>query len=325
MAAVEVPTGRGGPEPQGSAPFRHEALFYDCAQEFVDGTAAFVRAGLGNDEPVLVAVPSRRVEGLRAALGSLADAACFVDVCELGRNPARVIPAVRAFVDECTGTATRVVCESIWPGRTTEEVREAVRTEALINIAFASTTVAVLCPYNWSLLDRDVLKDAGRTHPDLLVRGERRRSVLFTDPLAVHAAADHPLAEPPPGAVTLAFGRPDLSALLETVWQVATKADVPTGRVRDLMYAASEVAMNTFRHGGGTGVLRTWPSSQHGGLVCEFRDSGRINDPMAGRRDPAASEDDVGRGLWLVNQCCDLVEIRSDQDGTTVRLHVRPA
>jgi hypothetical protein len=30
-----------------------------------------------------------------------------------------------------------------------------------------------------------------------------------------------------------------------------------------------------------------------------------------------------GRGLWLINQLCDLVELRSDGSGTTLRMHVR--
>jgi anti-sigma regulatory factor (Ser/Thr protein kinase) len=29
-----------------------------------------------------------------------------------------------------------------------------------------------------------------------------------------------------------------------------------------------------------------------------------------------------GQGLWLVNQVCDLVEVRSSPDGTTICLHM---
>jgi hypothetical protein len=43
---------------------------------------------------------------------------------------------------------------------------------------------------------------------------------------------------------------------------------------------------------------------------------------MAGRRRPAADALE-GRGLWLINQLCDLVEMRSDPSGMTVRMHVR--
>jgi len=47
-------------------------------------------------------------------------------------------------------------------------------------------------------------------------------------------------------------------------------------------------------------------------------------DPLAGRRLQPA--DGVGgKGLWLVNQVCDLVQTRSRQGSTTIRLHMRLA
>ena len=46
--------------------------------------------------------------------------------------------------------------------------------------------------------------------------------------------------------------------------------------------------------------------------MCEVRD--------AGRERPAIDRDG-GRGLWMVNQLCDLVELRSGDMGTVVRIH----
>ena len=43
-------------------------------------------------------------------------------------------------------------------------------------------------------------------------------------------------------------------------------------------------------------------------------------DPLAGRLAPGTEELD-GRGLWMVNQLCDLVQLRSSAAGTTVRVH----
>ncbi len=71
------------------------------------------------------------------------------------------------------------------------------------------------------------------------------------------------------------------------------------------------------RHGGGRRELRTWQEDH--ALICEVRDDGSIDDPMAGRRMPPVSGDG-GRGLWLVNQLSDLVQIRSGDDGSTVRI-----
>ena len=56
--------------------------------------------------------------------------------------------------------------------------------------------------------------------------------------------------------------------------------------------------------------------------MCEVRDEGRVSDPLVGRVRPTIDRRD-GRGLWLVHQLCDLVQIRSGDDGTVVRAHVR--
>jgi hypothetical protein len=42
---------------------------------------------------------------------------------------------------------------------------------------------------------------------------------------------------------------------------------------------------------------------------------------MAGRERPTA-ERDRGRGLWMVNQLCDLVQLRSFPEGAAVRVHL---
>jgi anti-sigma regulatory factor (Ser/Thr protein kinase) len=79
------------------------------------------------------------------------------------------------------------------------------------------------------------------------------------------------------------------------------------------------VATNSIRHGGGEGKLRLWDEDDS--LVLSVRDAGRIEDSLVGRERPP-SEQASGRGLWLVNQLCDLVQIRSGKDGTEVRLRM---
>jgi anti-sigma regulatory factor (Ser/Thr protein kinase) len=72
-------------------------------------------------------------------------------------------------------------------------------------------------------------------------------------------------------------------------------------------------------HGGGTGTLRLW--RENGSLLAEVEDRGRIDRPLVGRLRPGIAQEG-GRGLWLANQLCDLVQIRSGDAGTVVRLHV---
>jgi anti-sigma regulatory factor (Ser/Thr protein kinase) len=56
-------------------------------------------------------------------------------------------------------------------------------------------------------------------------------------------------------------------------------------------------------------------------LLCEIRDRGRIADPLAGRFAPDVRKVG-GRGLWIVNQLCDLVQVRTADDGNVVRVHM---
>jgi anti-sigma regulatory factor (Ser/Thr protein kinase) len=55
-------------------------------------------------------------------------------------------------------------------------------------------------------------------------------------------------------------------------------------------------------------------------LLCEVSDRGRIADPRAGRLRPQI-QTRAGRGMWIVNQACDVVQVQSSCEGTAVRVH----
>ncbi len=56
-------------------------------------------------------------------------------------------------------------------------------------------------------------------------------------------------------------------------------------------------------------------------VICEVRDLGVIRQPLAGRVKPDPTEP-AGFGLWLANQMCDLVQMRTSPAGSSVRLHI---
>src|SRR5581483_8761197 len=101
---------------------------------------------------------------------------------------------------------------------------------------------------------------------------------------------------------------------------VAT-AGIRAVRATDFVTVVNELTTNSVRHADGRGCLRLW--AEEDSLVCEVRDRGRFSGPrLAGRERPTI--DRVGgRGLWLANQLCDLVQIRSVPDGTVVRAQLR--
>jgi anti-sigma regulatory factor (Ser/Thr protein kinase) len=126
------------------------------------------------------------------------------------------------------------------------------------------------------------------------------------------------LLPPPPSAMSYRYTT-DLAAVRAVVHRYAIAAGLPESRAIDLVLAVSEVAANTVRHANSPGSLKIWYDSEE--IVCQIQDEGIIADPLAGRRQPSL-EAMGGHGLWIVNQVCDAVEMRSDETGTTIRLHM---
>jgi anti-sigma regulatory factor (Ser/Thr protein kinase) len=140
-------------------------------------------------------------------------------------------------------------------------------------------------------------------------------------PDQVVPAARHSPQLPPPAVAPLFHTyRTDLSKVRALVMQQSRAAGLTEGRASDLVLAVSEVAANTLRHTSSSGTLAIWHDREE--IICEVHDEGTITDPEAGRHRPAADATG-GHGLWLVRQVCDLVELRSDQTGTTIRMHMK--
>ena len=302
--------------------FQHEALLYSGEEDFADGCAAFVREGLAAREVVLVAVGQRRLELLRNRLGRDAETVTFLDMAEVGRNPARIIPVWRSFVETqlARGRRPRGVGEPAWPGRSDAELAECRRHESLLNLAFADGPAwALLCPYDADGLGPAVIEGAQCTHPYVADGRGRVASARFEGAAAAREPFADPLVEPAGVPVELSVDADSLSVLRRCVTDAAGRAGIGEPRTAGLVLATHEVASNSIRHGGGSGRLRIW--TEPGAVVCELRDSGWIDDPLAGRRRPSAGRLN-GRGLWLANHLCDLVELRSSHAGTTIRLRV---
>jgi anti-sigma regulatory factor (Ser/Thr protein kinase) len=300
-------------------PFVHPALFYRGAQEYLAGTAPFVREGLAAGEPVAVAVPGPNIALLQSELGTAADQVRFLDMTQVGRNPGRIIPGVlRAFADAHLGTRVRIIGEPIWPGRSETEYPACVQHEALINLAFAGRDVTILCPYDVGNLDPVVVADAAATHP-VLVDGSGSRHSADYSPVQIVAAYNQPLRQAE-NAATLVFDISRLALARRFAADHATRIGLADDRIDDLILAVNELATNTVTHAGGSGVLSIWTDENY--LVCETHDGGQITDPLAGRT-PVHENSTRGRGLLLVNLLSDLVRLHTTAGGTTVRLHFR--
>lgn len=301
---------------------QHAVMFYHSDAEFRTAVADFVHEGVAAGEPVLVAAPGKRLDALRAGLDGAGDAVTFVDAIGVGANPARLVPAYRQFIDAHPGRRLRLTGELMWPGRTAGEVAEIIRHEALVNLAFVGVPISVHCLYGADAVDDVVRANVERAHPVLIRDGNQHANEHFAGP-GLFPYCDQPLPSPPPDATLLRFdGVNDLPAVRQHVGDQAARFGLPDARTGDLVLAVNELASNAFLHGDGPGVLRVWHDRTSGRLTCEVAGPGQIADPLVGRRfrPPSARG---GHGLWLVNQLCDLVELRSHATGTTVWVHMR--
>jgi anti-sigma regulatory factor (Ser/Thr protein kinase) len=302
--------------------FVHEAFLYRDADEFLRGMLAFIRDGIDAGEPVFVVLSADKIGELRDALGEDADGVLLADMAHVGANPARIIAAWQEFVDDhgAGGQPIRGIGEPIWAGRSEPELAECHRHESLLNLAFADTPAfRLLCPYDVSALDPRVVEEAERTHPFVSDADSFRESRSYRGIEAISAPFADPLLDPPDSAEELHFDGDSLSDVRECVAGRAEDTGLSSARADNLVLAVNEIATNSIRHAGGSGVLRVWESG--GFLLCQVEDAGRIDEPLVGRRQ-AVLDQPGGRGLWLANQLCDLVQVRTFEGGNVVRIHM---
>jgi anti-sigma regulatory factor (Ser/Thr protein kinase) len=301
--------------------FRHLALLYHGHGEYLSVLRSFIQACTARGDAVFVAVPRRKARLVRRELGDDPTPATLADMAELGRNPARIIPAVLSYASQHRGQNVCFIGEPIWPGRTAAEIAEATRHEALINLAFRDSPVTVLCPYDGVRLPKSVLADAACTHPAVIRDRQEIASASYLGPPALPPRCNRALPPPPAHAEALAY-RDDLHPVRGFVASRAKRAGLTPSRIPDLVLAISELAANTLRHTGGGGTVQFWRTRDR--IICQVSDTGQITDPLARHRIPAG-EELGGKGLWLVNQVCDLVQARTGRTGTITRLHMRTA
>lgn len=303
--------------------FIHELAPYRDRDEYVDWTVPFIKEGLELGESVFVAVPSDKLKLIRPELTGTEQGRtrgepvlAMVAMEEIGANPARIIPAWADFL-AAPGVDGRVraVGESVWAARSPEELVECEHHEALLNVAFLGRQFTLRCPYDAGSLPPAVIERARRTHP--YEAGALPDAGHGTARVEAHPSK--PLRPVPPAAVRQDFDAGSLARLRSALREAAVDAGLGLQRVDDLEVAVTELVSNSVRHGGGSGRLAWW--REDGRFYCDVRDHGRLDDPLAGRRRPQPTLES-GRGLWLVHQLCDLVQIRATSDGLEIRVQI---
>jgi len=252
-------------------------------------------------------------------LGVAAERVEFADMDDVGGNPARIIPAWQDFVAAHPGRRLRGIGEPIHPHRSPAELVECQHHERLLNLALDGAALTLLCPYDTEALPADVVDEAHRSHPLVAENGDERTSESYAREQA-DGLLGEPLPAPPEPVRAVPFTGEDLPAIRALAAERADDAGLSAEKRQDLVLALHELATNSVRHGGGAGRLAIW--SEPGELVCEIRDGGFIEDPLVDRRRPPGDRLG-GYGLWLANQLCDLVQLRTGASGSVARVHMR--
>jgi anti-sigma regulatory factor (Ser/Thr protein kinase) len=300
--------------------FCHEALFYSSGGELLDVLERFVRRGLEEGDAVLVLLSAPKLASLRRALGRDAHRVEFADIGEAGSNPAWIIPLWQCFIDRLGADQRgRGVGEPISSSQGAAQLVECQIHEALLNVAFDDAPLWLLCPYDTGSLDPGVLTEARRSHPFLVTgSGATRPSDRFPGVEAMAAPWPDTLPPVPEAAERLSVDGLSVRRARRFVQAWARRHGLSEPSAADFALAIHEVTVNSLQHGGGSAEVSIW--REGGVMLCEVRDGGCFHQTMAGRRRPDAKSAG-GRGLWMANRLCQLVQIRSDANGTAVRLH----
>jgi hypothetical protein len=301
--------------------FEHRAFLYRTHREYLDCLLPFISEAVKADQPALVAVPAPNLAMLTEGLGGLAARVVSADMIEVGRNPGRILGEVlSSFVDKHADEPVRIIGEPIWPARSEAEYPACVQHEALINRAFTGQDVTIVCPYHVTRLDPDVIADAHHTHPVLWNNGVLEHNNRTYAPEAMLARYNQPL---PTDSTAVRYTAHKLSGLAGARAFAGTYArwfGLSPDQTADLQLIASELATASLSRVGGTCRLALWRHDGH--VVCEAREDGCFDDPLAGRR-PYASDSDRGRGLYVVNAVADLVRTHTTADETTIHAYLR--
>jgi anti-sigma regulatory factor (Ser/Thr protein kinase) len=298
----------------------HMALIYRDAAEFDAAACRFAEAAARAGAAVLIACTAPPLGRLQARLDALADQVAWADMASMGANPARLIPSISRFAEQHPGRPVWCLQEAAWVSRPPEELWEVIRHEALMNLALAQSQVRLLCLYHTELA-AELISCAEATHPLVARDGHWQPSDRYHHDgrAPVPQQCEQPLPPPPARAQILRY-RDDLSSLRRLVASCAHAVGLPPRRAEDLLIAVSELAANTFAHTAGPGTLTVWATGSR--ITCQIHDTGHITDPLAGQRRPDPAADGRGRGLWLVHQLCDLVQVRTGPAGTIIRVHM---
>lgn len=304
--------------------YSHTGLAYANADEFLAAAVPYVREGLHQRGTVTAVLSGQKAGLLRAALGEQAQNVQFSPEGRYGEHQAR---AFSGFVQEWYAArergvpALRILTE---PG--VEHLDDAllgrwVYTENATNDVLPDSALSLMCAY-------DAASSMSREHVEVSHRHMADGATIapstnFIAPGDFSRSA-HALAwkAPAAGARAAEFDSRTLEGLRRFIQTTARRFQLGATRASDLTIAAAEAAANAIEHGSASrGIAGLWHDDAE--VVCEIRNPG--TGIAAGNHGfvPPHRTAERGRGVWMMRQLCDWVDLRAHERETVVRLHMR--
>ena len=296
--------------------FRHHAFVHESQEEHVSTAAAFLKEGLERGEAAVCGDTREGLARMREALGADASSVTLIDVGSIYTRPARTLAAYHSVFREQLQKAPAVrafATGEVLLGPPGSRLDEWTAYEALTNVSYSHLPVWVVCSYDANGLPDPTLEAVLRTHSDVLTH-DWAPSPAFEDPRA--AVREHvPEPKELAGLRSISFDG-SLESFREQLAREAVAERVPSGKSLELLVAATEIATNAIRHGGGIEEVRV--GSAEGRFVCEVIDRGiGFDDPLAGYLAP---REGVGTGLWVARQLAWRIEFLRSALGFTARI-----
>ena len=187
--------------------------------------------------------------------------------------------------------------------------------EAILNVAIdPAAPLWLICPYDAEALAAPVIEEAYRSHPVIVDGGGYRGSGTYGGRAHVEELFGSSLSEPVSRTRGGVYTDDSVHRLVGYAKLELYVAGLSAERAERMAAAAEVLARGSLRRGSPSVSIRIW--SDPDAVTCEVSDDAPVNDLLHGRELPNDAHD----GLWHVNQDCDLVQLRSGEGKTVVRI-----
>lgn len=166
-------------------PLDHRVLPYGSDEEFLAGAVPFIAEGIERSESLLALMTEAKLELLRDTLDDHSEHVQLAAWADWYRSPNEAMGRYGAFLTqrlEAGAVWIRIVAEAAWSSDTDAEIAAWTRYESLVNLAFGTSPVTIMCTYDEGSFSTKAVEDARRTHPTVVHGSASTASPAYREP-----------------------------------------------------------------------------------------------------------------------------------------------